>query len=113
VYQEDIQLTEGRPCKIVPIKSKKKEHLFIDSLLEWAATAGLHLQTRHFSGKVNEDIALEQGHADILEKLFIPVEADTNPKTRVEGIFIDGSYKMTNLKRKSLIVPMDILRREG
>jgi hypothetical protein len=24
VHQEDIQLTESRPCKIVPTKSKKK-----------------------------------------------------------------------------------------
>jgi hypothetical protein len=53
---------------------------------------------------------------EILEKLSIPAdgfEADTNPKTRVAGISTDGSYKMTNLKRKSLIVPMDLLRREG
>ena len=118
MHQEDIQLTEGRPCKIVPTKSKKKDHLFIDSLLEWAATAGLHLQTRHFSGEDNEDIVLERGqeHAEILEKLSIPAEgfeADTNPETRVAGIFTNGSYKMTNLTRESLIVSMDILRREG
>jgi hypothetical protein len=53
---------------------------------------------------------------EMLEKLSIPAEAfkaDTNPKTRVVGNFTDGSYKMTNLTRGSLIVPMDILRREG
>jgi hypothetical protein len=103
----------------VPTKSKKKDHLFIDSLLEWAAIAGLHLQTRPFSGKDNEDIALErgQGRVEILEKLSIPAEgfeADTNPETRIAGIFTDGSsYKMTNLTRGSLMVPMDLLRRQG
>jgi hypothetical protein len=77
------------------------------------------MQTRHFGGKDNEDIALErgQGHVEILEKLSIPAEgfeADMNPETRVAaGIFTDGSYKMTNLKWKSLIFPMDILRRQG
>jgi hypothetical protein len=34
-HQEENQLVEGRPCAIVPIKLKKQEHLFIDSLLEW------------------------------------------------------------------------------
>jgi hypothetical protein len=102
----------------VPIKSKKKDNLFIDTLVEWAATASLHLQTQHFSGKDNEDIGLERGlgHAEILEKLSIPAEGfatDTNAETRVAGIFTDGSYEMTNLTRGSLIVSMDILRRQG
>jgi hypothetical protein len=53
---------------------------------------------------------------EVLKKLSIPVEGfetDTNRETRVAGIFTDGSYKMTNLTRGSLIVPMDILRRQG
>jgi hypothetical protein len=102
----------------VPTKSKKKDHLFIDSLLEWASTAGLHLQTRHFSGKDKEDISLAHGamHAAILEKLEISPEqfaADTDPSTRVSGIFTDGSYKMSNLTRGSLLAPMDVLRHQG
>jgi hypothetical protein len=68
--------------------------------------------------KDSEDITLEwsQGHVENPVKLSIPAEdfeADTNPETRVAGIFTDGSYKMINLTRKSLIVPMDILRRQG
>jgi hypothetical protein len=53
---------------------------------------------------------------EILEKLSIPAEsfeADTNPEIRVAGIFPDGSYKMTNLTRGALIVPIYRLRREG
>jgi hypothetical protein len=97
----------------VPTKLKKQEHLFIDSLLEWASTAGLHLQPRHFRGKDKEDIPLAHGamHAAILEKLEILPEqfaADTDPSTRVGGIFINGSYKMNNLTRGSLLAPMDV-----
>jgi hypothetical protein len=36
-----------------------------------------------------------------------------NPETRVAGIFTHGSYKMTNLTRGSLKVPMDILWCKG
>jgi hypothetical protein len=51
-----------------------------------------------------------------LEKLETSPEqfaADTDPSTRVGGIFTDGSYKMSNLTRGSLLAPMDVLRRNG
>ena len=48
-------------------------------------------------------------HAAVLEKL----EEDTDPSTRVGGIFTDGFYKMSNLMRGSLLAPMDVLRRQG
>jgi hypothetical protein len=94
------------------------EHLFIDSLLEWAVTTHLHLQTRQCSSKDNEDICIAQGpeHAKILVELPIsPAEfaRNTDSRTKEVGIFTDGSYKMANLTRGSLLVPMDILRRQG
>jgi hypothetical protein len=52
----------------------------------------------------------------ILEKLNITPKdftEDVDPTSRVGGIFTDGLYKITNLTRKSLIVPMDTLRRQG
>jgi hypothetical protein len=36
----------------------------------------------------------------------------TEPRIRVAGIFIDGSYKMINLTRGLLIVPMNMNVRE-
>jgi hypothetical protein len=118
-HQEDTQLVEGKPCRIMPSKRKgAKGHLFIDSLLEWAAMAGLHLQTQQFRGKDREDLPMVHGtgHKETLEKLGITIDNfanDVNPETRVGGIFTDGSYKMAQLKRRSVIEPMEALRKDG
>ena len=46
-HKADIQLTEGKRFTIVPSQVKKRQHLYIDSLIEWAATAGIHLPGTH------------------------------------------------------------------
>jgi hypothetical protein len=117
-HQEDIQLTEGKRFTIVPSKVKTRQHLFIDSLIEWTATAGIHLHTLAFRGKDAEEAPIKPGpyHNLILEKLGITPRdfADNqDDRTRVGGIFSDGSYKMANLTNGSLLVPMDVLRSQG
>jgi hypothetical protein len=117
--RSDITLVEGQPFQIPSPNKKTPGHCFIDSLLEWAHTAGLTLQTKMFRGKDRESPGLKRSGVlqdAILRKLGIsPAEfaANTDLRTRINGIFTDGSFKLANLTVDSLLVPMGELRRQG
>jgi hypothetical protein len=94
---------EGQPFKIPPSCTKTDGHCFIDSLLEWAQVAGLTLQAKKFLGKDLEDPEITRSGFimdTILRKLDIsPAEfaADADLRSRIGGIFTDGSFKLANL----------------
>jgi hypothetical protein len=81
--------------------------------------AGLTLQTKKFRGKDREDPEIARSGSamdSIIHKLDIsPAEfaANADLRSRIGGIFTDGSFKLANLTINSLLVSMDELRRRG